>query len=263
MNNRKMTRKKLIVIGLCVAAIASVCLVTTTLAKYVIQLRSDKNLASAGDFIFYSTVADGSTVNAIKIDGKLSSFFHVRNNVDGFITSFDISYSVKVDNGATVKINEEKTDSGSLVGNAENEGLIEIGNLQPNQTYTVTVFATAPYQKEITFTINTYESVVPTTYSVTDHGNWVQVDLNVGTCADGAYNVYINYAALSPDSLNDMMKDWTQVSNGSNRVEDLRPYAHYTFIFFENSDDSKKNYVNVTDQVVLTDEGGNGIITIK
>lgn len=98
MKSNKKFRKRLLAAGLCAAALASVCLLGTSLAKYVTKIRAEQNLADAGSFIFRAGIAKGETVSCT--DGGTFNF-DVYNYADEFASPFDITYTVAVDNGAT------------------------------------------------------------------------------------------------------------------------------------------------------------------
>ena len=66
-------------------------------------------------------------------------------------------------------------------------------------------------------------------YSVKNNGNWVQLDLYVGTTAPTALEV--NYEGLAPDSTHDLMRMW-KTSDNQKALEGLQSYSHYTLIFF-------------------------------
>ena len=72
-----------------------------------------------------------------------------------------------------------------------------------------------------------------TYYDLKDHGDYVQLDLFVGKLNVDSIDVSIDYADLSPDNANPLMKDWVKNSEGTITAS---PYSHYTLHFAKNGD---------------------------
>ncbi|MBQ8496665.1 MAG: hypothetical protein IJ489_04320 [Clostridia bacterium] len=242
MKKRNQSRKRILAVCLVAILLAVACLGTVTLAKYVSETENNKNLAEAGELIFYAAgYEDGGTYY---ISGD-SFTFHLYNYTGDFKTPFDIQYDVSVDNGAQVSLS-----TGILLGKKASSQKITVENLKSEKFYCVTVTMTSPYEKTISFIISTHQDVVANQYAITDNGNWVQLDLYIGS--NPPTDLTISYGALSPDTLNRLMVDWTQNENGNGllKAENLQKYAHYTLIFFENENSSKQQYVDVARTVI-------------
>lgn len=251
MQKNNKSRKRRLAVCLGALALMTAGILTSTLAKYVSDMKTDQNLLEAGRLIFYADHQEGDTVHT----SENNMSFSIYNHADDFVTPFDIVYTVTVDNDANVS-----SSSGELKKNEKDTDEITIQNLSPDKIYNVTVKATTPYEKTINFKISTSQINVPNQYAIKDHGNWVKLDLYIGSTPPET--LQINYGSLSPDTLNNLMKDWKQSEDGSGKfsIGALEPFGHYELIFFENDEAGKKNYATVTlttfsqDQLKINEE---------
>lgn len=232
---RKLNRvqKRRVTICLIAAAIMTVALLSVTLAKYVSE-QSEEQVLVPSRFSFFCSCEDGATYGAM--EGEFT--FTVSNHSD-----FAVDYTVSVSSG------ESDVTSGYL----DKDETKDITVTFSEQTK-ITVKTTSPYVTTRSFTVKQAET--GNYYTLADCGNWLQLDLFIGAEPS---DITIDYGALSPDTLNDLMVGWKNAEQGILAGAKLHAYAHYTLIFFENDEESKAVYKNVEEKTEIS----SGEITIE
>lgn len=191
-------------------------------AKYFTDLGNSDGTVKAGSFYFTSNLLDGESHTLAP--GSESVTFTLGNHADDLrYSEVDITYTVTVDNGATV----DKA-TGTLTKGVVNDVKITISNLAPGKTYKVTAEGKGGYSKTLTATI-----VVPADksklYYDTDTSVSEYTLLTVWNEGNASGTVTITYTGI-PDNTNPNMTDWT--TNGSDKSVTLEPYESKVFRFF-------------------------------
>ena len=208
--------------ALAVIAVISAVLVSAVLAKYSSWATSGGKIATSQEFFFECSFEhDGSYLFPVGNDFE----FTVRNHdAHGNCNQTDITYTVKLND---VQLDEVFT----LTSGAERsqEHTISSDKFTVGHKYKVTIESSAPYKKTIEFTISAVEATAKTLYTVADKGNWVQLDLYVGS--EPPELLTVNYGLLAPDNTNELMREW-KTADGQQTLSGLDAYTHYTLIFF-------------------------------
>lgn len=246
----RMIRKPYIA-ALAVLALISVVLAGGALAKYVYENQIGPNLVDPQDFFFTTNFEEGGSY---LFPAGQDFTFDVRNydNV-GNINSSNISFDVKIKLGETVVQSQTGMGLVSIVGDTKTKDTVSYtiqgSNLVAGNAYLVEITSTAPYAKTISFAVNAVSGTVGNTYSVKDHGNWVQLDLYIGTTPPASVVVQYGENMLAPDNLNELMTAWTL--SGTGTLTDLQPYTHYSLIFFGTTDVTEVTNATLAGTVTL------------
>lgn len=209
--------------ALVLLALIFTALAGTTLAKYIGRRIYGPQIADPESFFFTTNFEQGGSY--LYPAGK-SFDFAVRNyDKLGNYNASEISYTVTV-NGQALDIGAR----GRLTGGKKSAQTVTVpaSMLEAGNAYVIAITASSPYEKTISFTVNAIAGTVENLYTVKDMGNWVQLDLYVGTAPAP---LTIDYTGLQPDNLNELMADWTTAQNSAT-LTDLSPYTHYTLVFF-------------------------------
>ena len=208
--------------ALAVVAVISAVLVSAVLAKYSSKETSGGKIATSQEFFFECSFEDGG-----------SYLFPVENDFKFTVKNHDAHENYnKTDITYTVKLNDVQLDDVfTLTGNTKSsqEHTISSDKFTVGHKYKVTIESSAPYKKTIEFTISVVEATAKTLYTVKDEGNWVQLDLYVGS--EPPELLTVNYGSLAPDNTNELMRGW-QTADGQQTLSGLDAYTHYTLIFF-------------------------------
>ena len=209
--------------ALAVIAVISAVLVSAVLAKYSSRATSGGKIATSQEFFFECSFEhDGSYLFPVENDFK----FTVKNHdAHGHCNQTDITY--------TVKLNDVQQDGVfTLTSGAERsqEHTISKSSFEVGKKYTVTIESSAPYKKTIEFAISVVEATAKTLYTVKDEGNWVQLDLYVGS--EPPASLTVKYGSLAPDNTNELMREWKTAEGQQMLSGLLDAYTHYTLIFF-------------------------------
>ena len=227
------TIRKPYILVLTVLALISVVLAGVTLAKYVSTFPTQQQLITPEQFFFTASFEHGG---AYLFPENQDFLFDVRNHDGvGNINASDITYSVTV-NGTPLDIGV----NGTIAGETKTAQTITIpaSMLVAGNSYDVEITSSSPYVKTISFTVKAVDHEIENSYSVKDNGNWVQVDIFIGT--NPPASVEIVYGALAPDNLHPLMTSWL-ISGGSGTISTLTPYTHTTLIFFGTDDVQEVN----------------------
>ncbi|MBE6595467.1 MAG: hypothetical protein E7644_06680 [Ruminococcaceae bacterium] len=218
---------RLTLTALLLGTLLSVAAVCGVLARYTTKITGKPGIAGAQEMFFECDYEDGG-LYLIPANGDAFTFT-VRNYdfLDNYSQS-DITYSVTLD--GILIVTNAKLNGGNKFDDPTN---ISASSLAVGSTYTISITATEPYEKTISFRISVVDDFIDNYYSVKDYGNWVQLDLYVGTTAPTALEV--NYEGLAPDSTHDLMRTWMTGDN-QNALVGLQSYSHYTLIFFGDKD---------------------------
>ena len=228
-----------------IAAVLLVAVILTvggvTLGKYFYDRQVQKN-AVPQDFYLTADYDDGGVYYVALSGGVVSFNVYNHNNVGGHgdaknsVTAATISLEVtcyEIDKANNPVGAVPAPTAYSLTGGTQQKQEITMINADPGKTYQVEIKSTAPYEKEINFKICPMEEDVDSYYTVTPaaSGNWLQVDLYIGSTEPNS--ITVNYNGLAPDNENDMMEDWTLATpSGTIPKASLTHHAHYTLIFF-------------------------------
>ena len=229
MDEKIKTKKIFIAIALLLSVLsaAGVCEV---LARYTVTNKGFMNQADPEQFYFECNFDNGGDF-LIPYEEDFS--FVLKNyDVFGRVTPSPITYSVEI-SGIDMEYTTYTLEADQK---SETTVIIEKEKLEYNKTYTVTVTSSSPFSKTISFDITTVSGHIDNFYTVTDNGNWVQLDLYIGTVAPETLT--IEYGDnLSPDNTNDLMRTWliSDISKALSKTE-LHSYSHYTLIFFGTQD---------------------------
>ena len=190
-------------------------------AKYL-KTSESSGAVRAQEFYFTSEQLEGT--HKLK-PGTTQVTFTVGNYADALrYSEMDITVTAEVTNGATIKVANP-----TLEANGESETEITISNLNPGETYTVTVTGTNGYTKTLTGTFQVQQPGTGAYQWVEEFDGYVLLTV---WCEDYTGPVTIEYPnGAIPDNTNPNMKDWK--TNGSGSVT-LHPYESYVFRFFTN-----------------------------
>lgn len=236
---------RLTLTALLLGTLLSVAAVCGVLARYTTKITGEPGIAEAQEMFFECDYEDGG-LYLIPAYGEGEGFTFTVRNYDFFdnYSQSDITYSVTLD--GTLIVTSAKLNGGNKSHATTN---ISASSLAVGSTYTISITATEPYEKTISFRISVVDDFIDNYYSVKNNGNWVQLDLYVGTTAPT--ELKINYEGLAPDSTHDLMRAWMTGDN-QKALEGLQSYSHYTLIFFGEKDvsDVEKNQLK-TDIITL------------
>ncbi len=239
--------KKNLILRVSVALLLTLVLVSGAVlsvvyARYVSRTNSLPTLVTAEDFYFECNFEHGGLY--LFPTGK-DFVFKVKNyDALGNVTTPDTDYTVTLDAAPL------HTDAPRLTGGVESERIFTIDHtlLTVGQKYTVEITSSAPYEKTISYQIFVVADTVENFYTLKDCGNWVQLDLYIGTTPPSELTVQYG-ADLSPDNTHPLMRAWESSDENKTLTDfDLHPYTHYTLIFF-----GARNVTNVTEKTPLTD----------
>lgn len=232
---------------LTVCLIAVLCVLVSlasfVFAKYYTKIIKENGI-SAAKMVVICTDNNGKTYDNGKtyyaLEGNDMTFY-LSNHDLGVGSNVYIEYSVELKiNGVT---EESKVGTFAKDVTSTNQ-IVNIPSIE-NVTYTVSIIVTEPFVKEITFSLVSIPKEHATYYDLKDHGDYVQLDLFVGKLDVDNIPVSIDYAELSPDNANPLMKDWLKESEGTITAS---PYSHYTLHFAKNGD--LKTYKDVSGQTL-------------
>lgn len=237
---------KYFLIAVSVFAVVSVVLVSFAFGKYESNVSDKDNLVSSEQFFFECDFEHGG----VYLFPNESNFDFTVKNYDVFDNRnvTDITYTVKLDG---VLFGEAITLRGGEKSAYRHS--IGVANFNVGQNYTVTIESSAPYQKTIAFTISVVSANVKSYYSVENKGNWVCLDLYIGTEVPTALEIV--YGALNPDNTNDVMRDW-KTEEESSVLQNIRPYTHYTLIFFGAVDAEDVEKTELPEKIILMQNQG-------
>lgn len=216
-------RKAFLALLLCLALITA-AITAVTVARFQALYEDEPQAISPAAFYFEADLEEGETY--FVAEGQ-DLVFTVRNHDTlSHVTAGTLSFQVAV-NGTAV---------GSYTctaGAAENKTVtVPAATLgAAGSIKQLTLSSTAPYTKTVTCNIEVIPVAAANTYSVTDKGDYVQLDLYVGSTLPTS-DITIHYAGLAPDSTADLTASWTTAGSGTIAVSSLTPYARYTLYFF-------------------------------
>ena len=199
-NGKHSTLKRVCVLFAFFALLGAVAMVS---AKYV-QTKDNTATAAAVNAYFTSDLLDGTTHTiSPNSDGTASVTFRLQNHADELrYSEADLTYTVTVDNGATVS-----PDGGTIQAGKNHDADITLSGLKAGQSYTVTATTSEPYVMKLTGTIQVSAVNSGITVSTEDKTQYVLVTVST---ADYSGNVTLNYpAGLIPDNTDSMMASWT------------------------------------------------------
>ncbi len=217
----KISRKKVIIST--IAVVLSLCTLTvgTVVAKYLNE-RNSNGLVRANNFYFKSDFLDGK--EHILAPDSTSITFTLGNHEDDLrYSEVDISYTVTIDNGATVT----SGGSGTLAKGDINDADVTISNLNTG-TYHVKAVGKGGYTKTLTATIVVPEKETKIYYHI-DNSAGDYTLLTVWNEGDKEGNVTINYSGI-PDNTNPDMTGWLKDEGHSVTIE---PHQSKVFRFFD------------------------------
>jgi len=221
----KKYRKKVIISTM---VVLSLCALTVGMlvAKYINGRDSD-GWVRAKNFYFTSDLLDGKKHTLAP--GSTSATFTLGNHADDLrYSEADITYTVTVDEGATVT----KNDTGTLASGSVKDAEITISDLKPGKTYTVTATGKGGYSKTLTA-----EIVVPKEaaqlYYHEDKSAGDYTLLTVWNEGDQGGEVTIKYKGI-PDNTNPNMTEW-KTDSGSEVMKEvtIEPHKSQVFRFFD------------------------------
>lgn len=217
-----------LIVVLCVL----VSLASFVFAKYYTKIIKENSI-SAAKMVVICTDNSGKTYDNGKTYYALEGndmTFNLSNNDLGVGSNVDIEYSVELKKESATVSSKEGTILKDAIVPVE---IVDIQSIENDTTYTVSILVTEPFVKEITFSLVSIPKEHATYYDLKDHGDYVQLDLFVGKLNVDSIDVSIDYADLSPDNANPLMKDWVKNSEGTITAS---PYSHYTLHFAKNGD---------------------------
>ncbi len=216
------------------AAVFAVCLVLLVflmgmvIGRYQRQLQSDGSV-KALNFYFTSSFLDGSTHTLAPDSTEVT--FTLGNHADDLrFSEVDIEYTVTVDNGATISINNNTgTNTGTLTKGAVRDAEVTISNLKGGKTYTVTAIGTGGYSQTLTAKIE----VLPIEGQLYYHQDNVSGEytlLTVWNEGDVEGEITIEYIGI-PDNTNPNMTNWSTDESGSAVMKNVRIEPHESKVF--------------------------------
>lgn len=199
---------------------------SVVLGRYVFRTDAPQTLITAENFYFECNFEHGGLY--LFPAGK-NFVFKVKNyDALGNVTAPDTDYTVTL-NGTPLH-----ADAPRLTGGVVSERLFTIDHtlLTVGQKYTVEITSSAPYKKTISYQIFVVTDTVENLYTVRDHGNWIQLDLYIGTNPPPSLTIRYG-SALAPDNTHPLMRTWESSELEKTLTDfELHPYTHYTLIFF-------------------------------
>lgn len=212
-----------LLITLSLVSISAVCGV---FARYTFSKEGDINQAEPEKFYLECNFEDEGVY--LVPEGKDFSFIVYNYDVFDHTTESELKYTVKVDG---VALGE---DAYTFAGGEKSEKtfIIPSSQLEADKTYKIDITSSSPFAKTISFDIRVVTGELGNYYTVKDNGNWVQLDLYIGT--NPPNSLTIKYGAnLAPDNTNSLMRTWlsTETERELTNVN-LHSYSHYTLIFF-------------------------------
>lgn len=225
----KRINKRFILYILIISFSLTLSLVSGVLAKYV-QEKNNETVIKPNEFYFYSNYENDNTYEIY--DNKI--IIEVNNSYLGNNTKENISYIIKV-NGVT------EVNDGNLSGNVSSSNSHEL-SVNYDEVYVVVIESTSPFKKTIIHTFKTHSSTIDSKYSITDKGDWIEVDLYIGTSCPNQINIIFSEKLLA-DNTNPLMDDWYGIS-GTIMKSEITTNAHYNLVFFKTD---LRDYSNVVD----------------
>ena len=216
----------ILLIALLVLALAGIPVIYS---RYAARTESQTKLATPEAFYFECNFEDGGLY--LYPAGRDFTFEVMNHNALGNVSKSNVSYTVSVDSTPVTPIGGGEP---LLNGGSEDSQNFKIDStlLETGKKYTIKITSSAPFEKTISYQIFVVEDTVENFYSVSDHGNWVQLDLYIGTAEPNSLTVQYG-DQLAPDNTHPLMRAW-KTSDGQATLTDteLHPYTHYTLIFF-------------------------------
>lgn len=221
--------KKIIIYLFVVIFSLTIFLTSNMLAKYAKDIDIN-TIIKPSDFHFYTSYEDEETYDIY--DNKIT--IDVTNTYLSEATKEDINYIIKVNE--VIEVND-----GLLKGSVSSTNT-HIIDLEYDKTYEVVIQSVNPFKKTITHIFKTHSSTVDSKYTLKDMGDWIEVDLYIGTTCPSKINVVFP-SGLLPDNTNPLMNDWYSTSGVINGSE-MTKNAHYNLIFFKTDFYSYTNIEN-------------------
>ncbi len=189
-------------------------------------LLDDTALFFESDYLKASNETPKYTVYGDTVDIHLFNFDSLNN-----VTAEAISYAMTLE-GADAAIENMPTSAspGTMAG-GEDTTVTHTLNYTGNVDAEITVRVTATLGAQTKTMTATFVFAVEepsTSYSVTDHGTYVVVDIFT-TSTDP---ITVSYGSnLAPDNTNDLMRTWYGQTAGT--ITGLVPHTHYELVFFK------------------------------
>lgn len=243
---------------ICILLVTCVLVLVGGVAAKYINVRNGQNVIAAKEFYFTSNLL-ADTGKEYQLNASATEIsFTLGNNEDELRYSEDaISYTVEVDNGATLEIQD--TTKGTLENGKVSVDSIKLSGLERGKTYTVTAVGKAGYIKTLKATFKVADND-ENLYKYLDTKNGAYVLLTVW--ADNLKgDVSVEFpAGLIPDNTDPIMRSVVNYSDASYNAAafmDTKNYviefASYTYRFFKDTTEG----MSVDDFVVKLMDGSN------
>lgn len=208
---------------LAVLFLVSLVAVSGVLARYSTTVESDPKLATTEDFYFECNFEHGG----LYLFPAQRDFVFVVKNYDPFdhVSASNITFDVTLD-GEEIESNQ-MLETGEI---STKTVTIPQDKLTLGKTHKVVITSRTPFVKTISFDIFVVEDKAGSFYTLADHGNWVQLDLYIGS--DVPSSLTIDYNGFAPDNTHSLMRGWIEETKVTLYSTDLHPYTHYSLIFF-------------------------------
>lgn len=238
--NHKLINKPFGRYSICILLVScALVLVGGVTAKYI-NVREGQNVIAAKEFYFTSNLL-ADTGKEYQLNASATEIsFTLGNNEDELRYSEDeISYTVEVDNGATLKILD--ATEGILENGKVSVDNIKLSGLERGKTYTVTAVGKAGYIKTLKATFKVTDNN-ENLYKYLDTTNGAYVLLTVW--ADNLKgNVSVEFPeGLIPDNTDPIMRNVVNYSDASYKAAAfgdeknyVTEFASYTYRFFKDT----------------------------
>ena len=219
-----------LLIGLLALSLASIPIIYS---RYASHTESNTEIATPEAFYFECNFENGG----LYLYPAGRDFTFTVKNHDGLdnVSNSDVFYTATVDSTTLSPIGGGESRLNGGVKSSQ-EFKIDHTQLETGKKYTIQITSSEPFKKTISYQIFVVEDTVENFYSVSDHGNWIQLDLYIGTTEPDS--LIIQYGnLLAPDNTHPLMLAW-KTSDGAATLTntELHPYTHYTLIFFGEKD---------------------------
>ncbi len=196
--------------------------------KGSLSVQGEPSLADSKPFAFRSDfLTDAETVPTYKVYGTTVDF--VLFNYDDLTETegTGVSYTLSVSGNATLDSASHTFTEGAK--GTKKHTLTYGGTADGSVTITATeTAASQPHTLGATFEFIVQEPA--TYYSVTDHGNYIVLELFIGETVP---EITVQYGdTLLPDNTNDFMSGWLTV-DAQGRLTGMVPHAHYELVFYK------------------------------
>ncbi len=220
-----MKKKTVFWFSLIVLSVAAALMASHTLGRFSSSFSEDPQPVEPAALYFEATLADGQTYYVA--EGEDLSFTVRNYDALEHVTATEIAFDVRVGGAAF--------SSHTLTASTMDSVEVSIPAAQlgaAGSVLALTLAATTPYEQTLTFTIRVVAPDAVNCYSITDKGDYVQLDLYLGGTLP-AQDILVQYTGFAPDSTNDLTAAWTvDDGEGTLACTSLVPNARYTFYFF-------------------------------